>query len=89
MTDKEGRDVHLYLNSYKHIINYHDKFEVWAKHWRGIIQDVVPGKVGNAWYYEKKVDGLDFQIRVVKEQGIYLIKTAIISEGTIGRFERA
>lgn len=86
--DKDGRQIHLFLNIFRHIVNYHDKFEVWSKHWVDVIQNVLPKKVGEAWYYNKPIDDLMFQIRVVHEDGIYLIKTAIISKGSIGKFER-
>ena len=83
VSDKNGRKIHLFSNISKHIIKLHNKFTEWAKYWRDIIETATPQIRSNAVHYNKIADGLNFEIRVVKEGGIYLIKTAIMTKGPI------
>ncbi|MBI5399168.1 hypothetical protein HZB07_00930 [Candidatus Saganbacteria bacterium] len=86
VTDVSGRKINLYLNSYKHIINKHNKFELWIKHWKRVMETVKPDK--NDYYEDLLENSEKIQIRVIKEKGEYLIKTAIIGKGVITKWKR-
>ena len=86
--DSDGRLIHLYLNSSKHIINRHNKLVLWAKHWRNVIERTKPEWKNNTLLYREKVNGHTMEIRVVKENGQFIIKTAIMVMGAIKGFRR-
>ena len=88
VNDQEGRAVHLYLNSSKHIVNRHNKHMLWAKHWRNVIEGVKPSKQNNALVYTEKINGHTMEIIVVKEEGQFIIKTAIMVLGIIKGYRR-
>ena len=63
--DSEGRLIHLYINSSKHIVNRHNKHILWAKHWRNVIEKTKPTWKNNALLYIEKVNGHTMEIIVV------------------------
>ena len=85
-TDVLGRKINLYLNSYKHIMNTHNRIELWVKHWKRVIETVKPDK--NNYYEDLLENGEKIQIRVVKNSEEYLIKTAIMRKGVITKWKR-
>ena len=64
----------------------HNKQEIWVNNWKDLIEMHSPKKTGDSLYYEKAVEGYNFQIRVAKEGSEYIIKTAIMSKGRITNF---
>ena len=86
--DVDGRLVHLYLNSSKHIVNRHNKHILWAENWRKVIEKTKPTRQSNALYYTEKVNGHTMEIRVIKENGQFIVKTAIMVKGLIKGFRR-
>jgi hypothetical protein len=86
VTDVSGRKINLYLNSYKHIIIKHNRLDLWVKHWRRVIETVKPDE--NDYYEDLLENGERIQIRVIKDGGEYLIKTAIMCKGVITKWTR-
>lgn len=87
--DIAGREIKLYLNISNHIQKLHNRIELWAAHWKRIIKNITPREGSDTLFYEDRLDSNEIlQIRVAKEKGEYLIKTAIFSKGVITKWIR-